>query len=65
MMIVGTRPRGAAFQSHGDHRIALALSVLGAACGDTVIEGAECVAKTYPDYWQTLSSIGGKVGIGV
>ena len=65
MMVVGTKPRGAAFQSHGDHRIAMAMSVLGAACGNTVIDGAECVAKTYPEYWQTLSSVGGKVGIDV
>ncbi len=65
MMVVGTKPRGAVFQSHGDHRIAMAMSVLGAACGNTVIDGAECIAKTYPGYWQTLSSIGGKVGLDV
>jgi 3-phosphoshikimate 1-carboxyvinyltransferase len=65
MTIVGGRPRGAVFDSHGDHRIAMACSVLGTVTGDTVIEGAECVTKTYPDYWQTLAAIGGKVDINV
>ena len=65
MTITGTRPRGAIFNSHGDHRIAMAFSVLGTACGESVIDGAECVAKTYPEYWDVLASIGGKVGIDV
>ncbi len=65
LTIVGGKPAGAVFGSHSDHRIAMAFSVLGTVTGDTVIEGAECVTKTYPDYWQTLKSIGGKVDINV
>jgi 3-phosphoshikimate 1-carboxyvinyltransferase len=44
--------------SYGDHRIAMAFGVLGAALGGITIDGAECVAKTFPDFWETLKSVG-------
>ena len=59
--ITGATPRGAVIASRGDHRIAMAFSILGAIVGDTVIEDAECVAKTYPNFWEILASIGGEV----
>lgn len=49
--------------SYGDHRIAMAFGIMGAALGDVIIEGAECVAKTYPDFWEALKSVGGKITI--
>lgn len=61
LVIVGGQPTGAIIDSKADHRIAMAFSVLGALVGETVIEGAECVSKTFPDYWQLLNSLGGKV----
>ena len=45
--------------SHNDHRIAMAFGVLGAAIGGVTVDGAECVAKTFPDFWDTLKSVGG------
>ena len=65
MIIQGTQPRGAEIDSYGDHRIAMAFGVLGVAVGDTVINGAGCVAKTYPGFWQALQSIGGEVRLDV
>jgi 3-phosphoshikimate 1-carboxyvinyltransferase len=47
--------------SHGDHRIAMAFGILGAALGGVTIEGVECVSKTFPDFWKTLQGIGGKL----
>jgi 3-phosphoshikimate 1-carboxyvinyltransferase len=47
--------------SHGDHRIAMAFSVLGAASGNIIISGAECVTKTFPIYWDEFKKIGGEV----
>jgi 3-phosphoshikimate 1-carboxyvinyltransferase len=47
--------------SHGDHRIAMAFSVLGAALGNIVIDGAECVAKTFPAFWEEFEKVGGKL----
>jgi 3-phosphoshikimate 1-carboxyvinyltransferase len=61
LIINGGKPVGAAIDSFGDHRIAMAFSLLGAAVGDTVIDGAECVSKTFTHFWQTLESLGAKV----
>ncbi len=49
--------------SHGDHRIAMAFGVLGAALGGIIVDGAECVAKTFPDFWEVLKSAGGELEI--
>ena len=59
--IAGSRPAGATIDSKGDHRIAMAFSVLGSVVGGTVIEGAECVSKTFPQFWEVLKSIGVKI----
>lgn len=61
LIIVGSMPRASAIDSHGDHRIAMAFSLLGLRIGGTTIDGAECVAKTYPEFWETLKNLGGKV----
>jgi 3-phosphoshikimate 1-carboxyvinyltransferase len=52
--------RGAKVDPHGDHRIAMALSVaaLGAE-GDTVIRGAECVGISFPEFFATLERLRG------
>jgi len=49
------RLRGAKVDPAGDHRIAMALSIaaLGAQ-GDTVIRNADCVAVSYPEFFETL-----------
>jgi 3-phosphoshikimate 1-carboxyvinyltransferase len=64
LTIVGGTPRGAVIDSKGDHRIAMAFSLLGAVAGETIIEGAECVSKTYPEFWDMLTLLGGKVQLG-
>jgi 3-phosphoshikimate 1-carboxyvinyltransferase len=46
--------------SYKDHRIAMAFSILGCALGGIIITDAECVAKTYPGFWESLRNIGGK-----
>jgi len=51
----------AVINSRDDHRIAMAFGILGVAVGGITIEGAECVAKTYPGFWEALKSLGGKV----
>ena len=61
LIIVGSKLRGATIDSKGDHRIAMAFSILGALVGDTTIDGAECVNKTFPQFWDILKSIGGKI----
>ncbi len=47
-------------QSHNDHRIVMALSLLGALVG-CEIEGAEAITKSYPEFFSVLTSLGVKV----
>lgn len=50
--------KGAEIESHGDHRIAMALSVAAlAASGKTVIEGAEAVDISFPGFFETLKGL--------
>jgi 3-phosphoshikimate 1-carboxyvinyltransferase len=44
--------------SYGDHRIAMAFGILGAATGGVTIQGSESVAKTYPAFWDMLKRLG-------
>ncbi len=61
--VQGTTPKGAIFESHNDHRIAMALSLIGICCGETTIKGAECVSKTYPEYWDTIKNLGVELSV--
>lgn len=63
LLITGSKLKGAVIDSHNDHRIAMAFSILGTLVGDTVINGAECVRKTFPEFWDILRSIGGRLEI--
>jgi 3-phosphoshikimate 1-carboxyvinyltransferase len=47
--------------SYNDHRIAMAFAVMGIALGDVIIEGGECVSKTFPTFWDDLEKVGGRV----
>jgi len=58
LIITGSKLKGAVIDSKGDHRIAMAFSILGAVSGDTIIDGAECVSKTFPEFWSMLKGIG-------
>jgi len=61
LVITGGKPVKTVIDSKNDHRIAMAFSLMGAAVGDITIEGAECVSKTYPEYWQTIHKLGVKI----
>jgi len=61
LAITGSPAKGSVIDSQGDHRIAMAFSLLGSAVGGTIIDDAECVSKTYPEFWDTLKKLGGKV----
>jgi len=55
-VIAGPTPlRGARVDAHADHRLAMSLAVAGLiARGETVIDGWECVADSFPDFGETL-----------
>ena len=47
--------KGATIDSFGDHRIAMAFAVAGLfADGETIIEGAECAAVSFPGFFEVL-----------
>ncbi len=53
--LVGTR-----CESHGDHRLAMALAVAGLnAEGETLVEGAGAVDVSYPGFWDDLETLCG------
>jgi 3-phosphoshikimate 1-carboxyvinyltransferase len=60
MIITGVETiRGAHVHSHGDHRIAMALAIATLrAEGETVIDGAEAIDKSYPDFFTDLKKLG-------
>jgi 3-phosphoshikimate 1-carboxyvinyltransferase len=57
----GRALRGAGVRSHGDHRIAMALSVAAlAAEGTTEVEGSDCVAVSFPGFYALLAEASGR-----
>ncbi|MDR2293507.1 MAG: 3-phosphoshikimate 1-carboxyvinyltransferase [Prevotellaceae bacterium] len=58
MYIFGNSIGSARVCAHGDHRIAMALAAASvSASGNIIIENAECVAKSYPDFWKDFFAI--------
>lgn len=57
-----SRLRGGTVESHGDHRVAMALAVAALNASDKVtIHDAECVNKSYPTFFDDLRSVGVEV----
>jgi len=56
---VAAEKPGIVVDSYNDHRIAMAFAVLGAALGGVTINGAECVSKTFPEFWESYKQVGG------
>jgi 3-phosphoshikimate 1-carboxyvinyltransferase len=58
MEIFGGIYQGATVDSHNDHRIAMACAVAALKGKEKVIiENAECVAKSYPSFFEALDSV--------
>ncbi len=53
-----TRLHGATVDSHGDHRLAMALAVAGlVADGDVVVENAECIDDSFPGFCELMARV--------
>ena len=50
--------RGGVVDAKGDHRVAMAFSILGLQVPGVAIEGAESVSKTFPDFYAMLKELG-------
>jgi 3-phosphoshikimate 1-carboxyvinyltransferase len=62
-IVEGPTPlHGAAVDSHGDHRLAMALAVAGlVAEGPVVVENAECVADSFPGFAELMREMGADI----
>ncbi len=57
---------GVTVDSFSDHRIAMMAAIAATRCEKPVtITGAECVAKSYPDFWEEYERLGGKLERGL
>lgn len=56
----GSGLTGGRVDSHGDHRIAMALVVAGlAAHGETLVENTACINTSFPDFVSTVNALAG------
>ena len=55
--ITGGRPHEAVVRTYSDHRIAMAAAIMG----DCTIDDADCVAKSYPAFFDEMSRLGVKI----
>lgn len=51
--------QGGRVDAHNDHRIGMALVIFGCRVGNTTIVGTDCVAKSYPGFFDDLKQLGG------
>jgi 3-phosphoshikimate 1-carboxyvinyltransferase len=62
MSVTGGQPHGTRVESHEDHRIAMAVAVASlGATGRVNIRDSQCVAKSYPGFFDDLRSLGAVV----
>ena len=53
---------GTCVDSYNDHRIAMMAAIAATGCQRPVsIRGAECVAKSYPNFWEDYRMLGGEI----
>ena len=65
LVVYGSTPVGGTVDSYNDHRIVMAASVLASVSdGVTIINGAEAVQKSYPDFFADFIKLGGEAEYG-
>lgn len=61
LTVIPGRYHSCVIDAAGDHRIAMSAAIAATvADGPVTILGAECVAKSYPAFWQEYARLGGK-----
>ena len=62
LVVHGGAPAGGRVDANGDHRIAMAAAVVALRSRDGVeIGGADCVAKSYPAFFEDMGRLGARV----
>lgn len=49
--------KSADIETYNDHRMAMSFAIAGLACRGIRIRGAECVSKTFPDFFEVLGKL--------
>lgn len=57
LTVYPAQPRGAVIDTFGDHRIAMAFSVMGLVTPGVIIDGYTCVDKTCPEFFDLLGDM--------
>ena len=61
-----TQLTGSEVDSHGDHRLGMALAIAGlVAKGRTTVLGAECIPDSFPGFAEALNSLGAELRHGI
>ena len=56
--------RGGEIDGHNDHRIPMSMAIAATCCtSPLIIRGAECVKKSFPNYFDVYKQLGGEVEI--
>jgi 3-phosphoshikimate 1-carboxyvinyltransferase len=64
MVIHGGTPRGTQLESFSDHRLAMSFVIAALfADGDSMINDAEVVTKSYPRFYDNLANLGSKIEV--
>lgn len=58
LTIYGGDPKPGTIDTYGDHRMAMSFAVAGTKLDGMQIHDPDVVAKTFPDFWKKLESIG-------
>jgi len=62
LVVYGGKPKGAEIEAHNDHRLAMSLAITALfAEGNSIINGAEAVTKSYPRFFSDLAGLGAKI----
>lgn len=65
-LIIHGKPEGlegnALVEAWNDHRIAMSIAIAASMCKEAVVlEGAESVQKSYPEFWKDFTAVGGRI----
>ena len=57
LIVTGGKPQGAEIETYGDHRIAMSFAVAGLVTPGVFIKDENCVAKSFPDFWNVFNGL--------
>lgn len=64
LIIKKSNLKGSVLESHGDHRIAMALSIAAlSADGPSIIKDVECINVSYPSFFDDLKNVGAHIEV--